>query len=158
MYARTYWEDEVRSPSNRYTLTQNSDGTYTIVKAGTVMQQGTFQDQQHFNNIETGIYHTQAALMLLFNAFRQNEWEIERGQVSLTNNAIYPQNNSAQTVALQLPKENGDYIVLTEVVSFSGNVGEVEISDKLANGFKIGYTGSAASAVIKYTVIGGYLK
>ena len=158
MYARTYWEDEVRSPSNRYTLTQNSDGTYTIVKAGTVMQQGTFQDQQHFNNIETGIYDTQAALMLLFNAFRQNEWEIERGQVSLTNNAIYPQNNSAQTVALQLPKENGDYIVLTEVVSFSGNVGEVEISDKLANGFKIGYTGSAASAVIKYTVIGGYLK
>ncbi len=158
MYQRTYWEDEVRSPSNRYNVTNNADGTKTITKAGTVMQQGTFQDQQHFNNMEVGITDTQIAVMMLINAMRQNEWEIERGQVSLTNNAVYPQNNSVQSVALQLPKESGDYVVLTEVVSYSGNVGEVVVSDQLANGFKIGYTGSAASAVIKYTVIGGYLK
>ena len=158
MYGRTFWEDEVRSPSNRYTLTQNADGTYTIVRAGTVMQQGTFQDQAHFNNMEVGITDAQIALQLLLNAVRQNEWEIERGQVTLTNNAIYPMNNSVQSVALQLPKENGDYVVIAEVVSCSGNAGEVEVSDKLANGFKLAYTGSAASATIKYTVIGGYLK
>lgn len=158
MYGRTFWEDEVRSPSNRYTLTQNADGTYTIVRAGTVMQQGTFQDQAHFNNMEVGITDAHIALQLLLNAVRQNEWEIERGQVTLTNNAIYPMNNSVQSVALQLPKENGDYVVIAEVVSCSGNAGEVEVSDKLANGFKLAYTGSAASATIKYTVIGGYLK
>jgi len=158
MYQRTYWEDEVRSPSNRYNVTNNADGTKTITKAGTVMQPGTFQDQQHFNNMEVGITDTQIAVMMLINAMRQNEWEVERGQLTLTNSAIYPINNSVQSVALQLPKENGDYIVLAEVVSCSGNAGEVVVSDKLANGFKIGYTGSAKSAVVQYTVIGGYLK
>lgn len=158
MYQRTYWEDEVRSPSNRYTVTDNADGTKTITKAGTVMQQGTFQDQEHFNNMEAGITDAHLAAQLMLNALRQNEWEIERGEVTLTNNAIYPMNNSAQSVALQLPKENGDYVVLAEVKSFSGNVGEVVVSDKLANGFKIGYTGSASAATIKYSVIGGLLK
>ena len=158
MYERTYWQDDVRNPSNRYNYTDHGDGTMTITKAGTVMQQGTFQDQQHFNNMEVGITDAHIAAMLLLNAVRQNEWEIERGQVTLTNNAIYPMNNSVQSVALQLPKENGDYVVIAEVVSCSGNAGEVEVSDMLANGFKLAYTGSAASATIKYTVIGGYLK
>ena len=158
MYQRTYWQDEVRSPSNRYVVTDNADNTKTIVRAGTVMQPGTFQDQDHFNNMEVGITDTQIAVQMLLNALRQNEWEIERGEVSLTNSAVYPQNNSVQSVALQLPKENGDYVVLAEVKSFSGNVGEIVVSDKLANGFKIGYTGSASAATIKYTVIGGYLK
>ncbi|MBQ7565811.1 MAG: hypothetical protein IJT18_01705, partial [Oscillospiraceae bacterium] len=92
MYKRTYWEDEVRSPSNRYTVTDNADGTKTITKAGTVMQQGTFQDQEHFNNMEAGITDAHLAAQLMLNALRQNEWEIERGEVTLTNNAIYPMN------------------------------------------------------------------
>lgn len=98
------------------------------------------------------------SVRLLLNAARQNAWEIERGSVSLTNNAIYPANSSTQTVALSTARESGKYVVLTEVVSATGNVGEVEISDKLTNGFKIGYNGSATAAVINYTVIGGFLK
>ncbi len=122
------------------------------------MQQGTPQDQQHFNNLEFGVFDAHTAALLLLNHARQNSWEIERGEVNLTNTGIYPYNNSQKTVALAAAKENGDYVILTEVVSCAGNAGEVVTSDKLTNGFKIAYTGSAPSATIKYTVIGGFLK
>ena len=172
MYPRTIWADHVTTPSNCYNITKNNDGTYIIAPAGTVMQQGTAQDQVHFNNMEVGIADSHIALNLLINALRQIQWEsdeikvdldnhswsAERGTVTLTNTLNFPFNNSQNSVALITPKSNTDYIILTEVVSANGNVGEIEISDKLTNGFKIAYTGSASSVNIKYTVIGGYLK
>lgn len=172
MYGRTHWVDHVTTPSNCYKITANGDGTYTIAPAGTVMQQGTAQDQIHFNNLEVGVADSHIAVNLLLNAIRQMQWEtneikvdidnrqwtVERGTVTLTNSLKFPFNNSQQSVALANTKSNTDYIILTEVVSASGNVGEIEIADKLVNGFKIAYTGSAANVTINYIVIGGYLK
>lgn len=129
------------------------------------MQQGTAQDQIHFNNIEVGIADGHIAVNLLLNAIRQTNWElndtqwtVEHGTVTLTNSLKFPFNNSQQSVALATAKSNTDYIILTEVVSASGNVGEIEIADKLVNGFKISYTGSAANVTINYIVIGVYIK
>lgn len=158
MYPWQNWLDHVTSPSNTFTITDNGDNTFTIVPTGTVMQQGTPQDQDHWNNMENGILDAHAALMMLLNYARQNAWEIERGQVTLTNSLTFPFNNSITTVALQTVRETKDYIVVPELVSFVGNVGEIEVSDKLTNGFKISYTGSASQAVINYIVIGGYMK
>lgn len=158
MYERTYWKDHVRTPDNTYNVKSNGDGTSTITPAGKVMQQGTPQDQTHFNNMEVGISDAHAALGLLLNFARQNAWMVERGQVDLTNTGIYPINNSAKTVALATVQDVTDYIVVAEKVTAAGNVGEIVATDKLANGFKLGYTGSAPSATIKYTVIGGMMK
>lgn len=158
MYQATKWQDHVTSPSNCFTITDRGDGTYIITPAGDVMQQGTPQDQLHFNNIEDGIVDSHLALSLLLNYARQQSWEIERGVVTLTNNQAYPFNGSQKSVALSAAKESGDYIVLAEIAACSGNVGEVVVSDKLGNGFKLAFTGSAKSATINYTVIGGYLK
>ena len=158
MYERTYWKDHVRTPDNTYNVKSNGDGTSTITPAGKVMQQGTPQDQTHFNNMEVGISDANAALGLLLNFARQNAWVVERGQVDLTNTGIYPINNSAKTVALATVQDVTDYIVVAEKVTAAGNVGEIVATDKLANGFKLGYTGSAPSATIKYTVIGGMMK
>lgn len=158
MYQRTYWQDHVRVPDNNYNIKSNGDGTSTITPAGKVMQQGTSQDQSHFNNMEVGISDAHAAIGLLLNFARQNAWVVERGQVDLTNTGIYPFNNSAKTVALDTVQDVTDYIVVAEAASAAGNVGEIVATDKLANGFKLGYTGSAKSATIKYTVIGGLMK
>lgn len=158
MYERTYWKDHVRTPDNTYNVKSNGDGTSTITPAGEVMQQGTPQDQTHFNNLEVGVSDAHAAIGLLINFARQNAWVVERGQVDLTNTGIYPINNSAKTVALATVQDVTDYIVVAEAVTAAGNVGEIVTTDKLANGFKLGYTGSAKTATIKYTVIGGYLK
>lgn len=158
MYNRTDWKDHVTDPSNLFHIVDNQDGTYTITPAGEVMQQGTPQDQAHFNNMEVGISDAHTAALLLLNYARQNAWEVEQGTKELTNSAVYPFNNSQVSVALTGGRENGDYLVLTEVVSGNGNVGEVVVSDKLTNGFKLAYTGSATEATVKYIVIGGLLR
>ena len=202
MYDLQRWLDHVTSPSNVFNITKNDDGTYTITPAGEVMQDGTPQDQDHFNHMECGILDgaitagillnalrqldwatedktrtfTGATLLdadiaarLIMNLARQNKWDIEdikawmsehdiveSGTKNLTNSLKFPFNNSQQSVSLSNARGTTNYIVLTEVTSFKGNVGEVVVSDKLTNGFKIAYTGSASAATVKYVVIGGY--
>ncbi|HOQ07225.1 MAG TPA: hypothetical protein PLP87_05370 [Clostridiales bacterium] len=158
MYNWTKWQDHVTDPANRFNVVDNGDGTWTITPAGTVMQQGTPQDQVRFNNIENGIVDAHMAIQLLLNYARQNMLEIEVGTIVLTNTQAFPFNNSQQTISLAKSKENSDYIVIPEIMSAAGNPGEIVISDKLVNGFKIAHTGSAKSVTVKYTVIGGVLK
>ena len=104
------------------------------------------------------------AVELLINAFRQHVWKneseapvCEEGSVTLTNTGKYPFNNSVQTVALANTQKNTKYAVIPEIVSANGNPGEAVVSDKQVNGFKLAYTGSASSAVVKYIVIGGII-
>ena len=82
--------------------------------------------------------------------------DLEIGTVTLTNTQkIIPFNNSKRSVSLSRTHSDTNYVVFTEVTAFNGNVGEVEVSDKLTNGFQIGYTGSASSVTVKYYAIGG---
>ena len=160
---------------------------YRISEAGEVMVQGTPQDQTNFNNMEAGILdaHTaislllnyarqldwdmegrvandlldqSTALSLLLNYARQNAWSVDRGTVTLTNSSTFPFNNSRKTVALGGVRDSTDYVVLSEIVSANGNPGEIEVTDKLDNGFKLGFTGSAKSVTVNYTVFGGDMK
>ena len=192
MFEPERWLDHVTDPANVFTLEKVGENTYRITPAGTVMQRGTPQDQNHFNRMEDGIFDAHLAATLLFNALRQYEWgEDERthtytgatlldmdavvrqlliftrhnkdviedilkwmadhditetGTVNLTNSLKFPFNNSKQSVSLTKTRKTTNYVVLTEVTAFNGNVGEVEVTGKLTNGFQIGYTGSAASA------------
>ena len=141
MYRRSFYKDHV-----------------TDAETGEVIQEGTLLDQAHFNNSEGGIYDAHLATLLLLDFAKQNHWEIEKGTIALTNNKKYPFNSSLKSVALKQSKENDAYLVLAEAVESDGNVGEIVVQDKLTNGFKIGYNGSAKSATVNYTVIGGYLK
>ena len=104
------------------------------------------------------------AVELLMNAVRQNQWSTEdalpvceEGTVTLTNTQKFPFNNSEQTVALVTTQEDTSYFVVTELVSEAGTAGEVIVSGKQTNGFKLAYTGSASSAVVHYFVIGGII-
>mgnify|MGYP007070074542 CR=1 FL=1 len=81
--------------------------------------------------------------------------EIEAGTVTLTNSDTFPFNNSQRTVALVKERANQNYIVDYEVTAAVGNVGDIIVSAKLVNGFKIEHTGSATSVTIKYQVLGG---
>lgn len=105
------------------------------------------------------------AVTLLINRLRQHIWTnedeayvCEEGTVTLTNTQKYPFNNSIRSVALAKRQKNTKYTVIAEVTSSTGNAGEVEVTEKQVNGFKLAYTGSATSAVIHYTVIGGYIR
>ena len=103
------------------------------------------------------------ASKLIVNALRQHIWQseaealvCETGQVTLTNTLKFPFNNSVSTVALTNVRDNLNYMVVIVSVTGDGNVGEVEVTDRLVNGFKLAYTGSSPSVTVKYAVIGGY--
>ena len=62
MYNKTFWKDHVTEHPDRYKHITNPDGSVEqILFHGTVQQEGTNQDALHFNNIETGLQHTNIA-------------------------------------------------------------------------------------------------
>ena len=85
------------------------------------------------------------------------EFAVEEKTVSLSNSASYPFNNSKTTVALSPARVTQNYTVETEVTNADGNVGEVEITDKQLNGFKVAFTGSAKSVTLKIKIRGGII-
>jgi len=168
MYPVTIWVDETDEYEDRYTESLNDDGTISHTKVrGTVYVEGTPQDAAHFNNQEAGIYDAHSAALLLINALRQQGWRVEAlekatvqetGTVTLNNTQAFPFNNSIVTVPLTNVRDNLNYIV--EIISVTpaggGNAGEIEVSERQTNGFKMAFTGSASSVAVTYAVIGGY--
>lgn len=55
MYEKTIWYDHATDPENCFAVTDNGDGTKTIIRAGTVLQQGTPLSAEHLNHMEDGI-------------------------------------------------------------------------------------------------------
>ena len=80
----------------------------------------------------------------------------ESGVITLNNSQEYPFNDSKQTVALKQRRDNVNYIVKVDIAAVgTGCVGDVVISDKQVNGFKVEYTGSVKQAKLCYIVEGG---
>ncbi len=125
-----------------------------------VIQEGTPVSASNMNNMETGILGNDGLASVLIQQSMQYKRNIadlegELREISLTNTQEYPFNNSEITVALLKERDTLNYRVLTEVVSSNGIVGDIIVYDKAKNGFKIKYTGSAASATIKCFIQGG---
>lgn len=105
------------------------------------------------------------ASKVIINVLREHIWKsedeapvCEEGTVTLTNSRKFPFNNSKTTIALVKRQADTKYTVVAEVTTVAGNIGDIRISDKAVNGFKMEYSGGAASCAIKYYVIGGLVK
>ena len=100
-----------------------------------------------------------AAELLRSILLHDTEIDALKGEVittTLTNSQTYPFNNSKKTIALSGPKVNNDYTVDVQVNSVTGGaVGDFYITDKLTNGFKLEYTGSATSVAVTLHIRGG---
>lgn len=140
MYRNTHWIDEV--------LDQDTEE---------VIEEGTPQSAGNFNNMEHGISdaHLAAALLIIQSGLTADQVATEEKTVTLSNSQSYPFNNSTQTIALSTVRNFTDYTVEAEVLDHSGNVGDVRIFDRMLNGFKVAYDGSAKSATIKLRIKGG---
>ena len=158
-YVKTAWVDESDEYEDRFTETQNPDGTITHTKErGEVYVEGTPQDAEHFNNMEEGIYDAHEELVSQDSRITDLETaaDQETGTVTLTNTEEFPFNNSVASVALTNTRDNLNYLVEIIEVTAVGNAGEIDISDRQVNGFKMAFTGSASSVTVKYSVTGGY--
>ncbi len=140
MYRNTHWIDEVKDQETEE-----------------VIQEGTPQSAGHFNNMEGGISdaHLAAALLVIQSSLTADQVATEEKTVTLTNTQRYPFNSSTQTIALSTVRNFADYTVEAEIADHEGNVGEVRIFDRMLNGFKVAYDGSAKSATIKLRIKGG---
>jgi len=140
MYRRTFWLDKV-----------------VDADTGEQIQEGTDQSAGHFNNAEHGIsdVNLAAALILISSSLTAEQVATEERTITLTNSQSYPFNDSTKTIALATARNFTDCTVEAEVLDHSGNVGDVRIFDRMLNGFKIAYDGSAKSATIKLRIKGG---
>ena len=157
------WKDHVTQYSNRFKEVQNADGTVTHEAVeGEVIQEGTPQNAKNFNDMEQRIFSAGevASTALLMARFAQKKADALEGEIveaTLTNSKDYPFNNSKKTLALATPRGNLDYTVIVEAqTETTGGIGEIKVTDKQLNGFKIEYTGTAKSVNVKCYVQGGY--
>lgn len=143
-YKRTFWQDHVVDQQTQE-----------------VIQQGTPQSATNFNNQEEGIFSAGELSAVLAQQVRQHDRSLadlegEIQTVALTNSQAYPFNNSLKTVSLAKKRDTLNYRVITEVQSVTaGHVGDIAISDKALNGFKISYSGSATAVTLIVWIEGG---
>lgn len=140
MYRNTQWIDEVKDQDTEE-----------------VIQEGTPQSAGNFNNMEHGISdaHLATALLIIQSGLTADQVATEEKAVTLSNSQSYPFNNSTQTIALSTVRNFTDYTVEAEITDHEGNVGEVRIFDRMLNGFKVAYDGSAKTATVKLRIKGG---
>lgn len=177
MYSNLPWLDHAVTPERTYKMVQNDDGTVTLTPAGKVVQQGTNMSAANFNNIEMGMTDHDLAIQILTILLRSigerttgseedvkklaanvlEEVTPEEATVTMTNGLRYPLNGSAKSVSLTKNRLTKNYTVEAEVTSSDGNVGEIEVTDKALNGFKIAFTGSAKNVTVKLKIRGGII-
>jgi len=160
------WKDRIVQRPRTYTEVINQDGSRTDTPApGEIQEPGTQISATNLNQMDHGIQDAKTANVIVMNALRQIGWRVEdlekatvqeTGTKTLTNTKNFPFNDSKASVALTNTRENKNYVVVIVEATGGGNIGEIEVSDRLTNGFKLAFTGSAKSVAVKYAVIGGY--
>jgi len=107
------------------------------------------------NHMEQGISANDAAIAVL-NTWKGKCTDIVTGSKTLTNSLDFPFNNSKSSVALSHSLDNANYeVIILSAVATDGNIGDIEITERLVNGFKMEHTGCASSVTVTYAVIGG---
>lgn len=140
-YDRSYWKDHVTDQS------------------GEVIQQGTLLDQQHFNNMELGISDmTLAGAIMQFKAVQDGyNYADEMHTATLAQTGSkWPFNNTPTTIALAQLRESTNYGVEVTVLAYSsGRLGNIRVTDRARNGFKLVHDGSATTVKVRIRVTGG---
>ena len=140
-YDRSYWKDHVTDQS------------------GEVIQQGTLLDQQHFNNMELGISDmTLAGAIMQFKAVQDGyNYADEMHTATLAQTGSkWPFNNTPTTIALAQLRESTNYgVEVTVLADSGGRLGNIRVTDRARNGFKLVHDGSATTVKVQIRVMGG---
>lgn len=156
------WKDHIVEHPDWYTEENVGNGVTKHTKyPGRVIQQGTAINARNLNEMEAESLKGIFSSLLIAQHVNQLNRKVEglegtQIEVTMTNSKKYPFNNSKRTVNLPTNRNVKNYTVEVEVESKTGaGVGEICISDKLLNGFKIEYTGAAKSVTVLCTIRGG---
>lgn len=163
MYDLITWKNRRTQYSNRYEVTENSDGTITLTPVtGEVIEAGTSFNQTNMNQMDNGINEAMIIANMAIVQLLQHDRELENtyfetGTVSISSTEEYPFNKESVTVAMEEARNTLDYVV----IAFCDDVQQgraIRIKDKQLNGFKIEVEDCPQTAVtIKYFIIGGMM-
>ncbi len=139
---------------NDYISVGNADNVTLVVDPAGLVTRQEFSDVQDYLEDRVDEVAVETHIM------QDKIEELEGFSIiaDLTNTEIYPFNDSKKTIALTSAQERmtTDYTVTVEAVSVTGGfLEDVVITDKLVNGFKVEYTGSASAARLKMYIQGG---
>jgi hypothetical protein len=135
-----------------------------------VLLPGTVYDEVNMNRMEAGIdlhntynaFIAELARQIRSNFLELEKWKnqrIQENEVEINNadtNNYFRDSEPYTIVALEgyTQLDSPEYSVLTELTEGDpGLVGDIIVYDKSSNGFKIRYTGSAASAKIRWSLV-----
>lgn len=143
-----------------YTEVNNAETVYLKAGGGASVTQEDFEKYVKDTARKQEVFNEQAAAIAIMELkIAKTQLKRLQGEVItsvLTNTQEWPFNNSQRTLALVTPMDNLDYIVDVEhVADNTGAVGEIRITDKQLNGFKIAYTGTAKRVTVKCIARGG---
>ena len=171
MYQHIKWEDRVTEFSDLFKETQEGSNVRHTPVEGSVIVEGTPLDAANLGQAENGLLDTSIALQILLQAYYAHRRESvahhdlmdaevlgETQDVTLTNTDHFPfnsTNHTPVTVNLTKKRKNLFYTIETEVKSHTGEVGNIEITYKALNYFKLNFTGSGSKAVITTRIKGG---
>lgn len=134
-------------PSNivfNYQIEVSNAETVTI-QAGS----GAYAPADDFNALQDHV----GELTIQHEALVDAVFSTETGTTTLTNTKAYPFNNSKKTVAISNTRQTLFYDVEVEVTAYSGGLpGNLVVSDKQLNGFKLEFDGSAKSVTVAYKI------
>ncbi len=163
MYDLILWENRRTEFSNRYSVTQNADGTITLTPVtGDIIAAGTSFNQQNMNHMDNGINEAMIIANMGIIQLMQHQRELENtyfetGTVEISSNESYPFNKESVTVAMKKARNTLDYIA----IAFCDDLQQgraIRIKDKQLNGFKIEVEDCPKMPVtIKYFILGGML-
>ena len=141
MYDLILWENRRTEFSNRYSVTQNADGTITLTPVtGDIIAAGTSFNQKNMNHMDNGINEAMIIANMGIIQLRQHQRELENtyfetGTVNISSNESYPFNKESVTVAMKKARNTLDYIVIVFCDDLQQG-GGIRIKPKPLNGLK----------------------
>lgn len=134
MYSRTFWQDHITDSQ------------------GAVIQQGTAMNQEHFNNIEKGVFEAQVTQDLGAIMQRLNADEARNAQpYVMDTQTLVPGTN---TVSFPTDKSRNATVYAVIPVLRNGSNITVSVSALQKNGFTVS---ASSGGNVSFTVIGGLL-
>lgn len=122
------------------------------------IQEGTDQSAANFNNMDAGIFESIGLNGLLAMRARLQRDAQTEAEVVAINQTITGTAEVTVDIPADKTRNRTVYNVTAEVSSAAGGtVGDIIIGTKQANGFKVKYTGTATSVVLRLKVQGGMM-
>ena len=121
------------------------------------VQLGTDMNAANFNNLEAGTMEANALAAINAEYIRYGNDVAKNSEATIIDAKFA--HNAYVAIPTSATRNNVNYSVLAEITNVpeQGTAGDIFIVGKQANGFSVGYNGTATSVDVRFYIIGGMI-